>query len=669
MPITEKNIMSRLYLIAGLLILLMGMVVFRLVSIAAVEGGELKLLALQKTERVNSIPPIRGNIFSDDGSLLASSIPKYTIHFDPVTPSTTVWENELTGLCDSLGVMFNKPASFYKQKFRKARNAGKRYVLVAKNLDYPDFARLKTFPMFKRSQVTGGMISDYKVVREYPLGEIAWRSIGYEKLTESGDSIRVGLDGAFGKDFLSGVVGQRWERKSGGGNVWKPVSVNNIIEPKDGMDIVSTINTNIQDIAHFELKKQLEAYNADHGCVVVMEVKTGAVKAIANLGRNAKGDYVELRNYAVWESHEPGSTFKMASLLSALEDNLVDTTTVFDTHKGRWKVYNKRVKDSRWGGYGEISVAEGFTVSSNTVFAQIIHENYKENPQKFVNHLMRWGLHKKLKLPIIGEGKPVIRQPGEKGWSGLSLAWMSHGYEVALTPLQTLTFYNAIANDGEMVKPRFIETARIGNKVEKEFEKEVLIDRIASKENIGVAQDLLKYVITKKNGTGHALYDPNFSMAGKTGTCWKNYWANAEERDYISSFVGYFPAENPQYSCIVVIHEPNQEKGKYGAEVAGPVFKSMAQKIYRSSPTIDEVEVAHQKDEKLDHTYESYFVEMRKNHNTVPNLKGMSGMDAISILENLGLKVEVKGNGKVVEQSVNSGTALKDVDKIVLKLS
>jgi len=552
-----------------------GVLVFKLIDIQAIEGRYYKELALQNTERVATIPPIRGNIFSDDGSLLAASVAKYTVHMDVMTPKKTLWKDEMDALCDSLGNLFGKPSSYYLQKLRKARNNKNRHLLLARNIDYPEFARMRKFPLLKYHPYAGGFKHEYKVVREHPLGEIAWRSIGYERVDEKGYYTRVGIDGAFGKDYLRGVVGKRLEQKSGG-DVWKPATLNNMVEPQDGMDVVTTINTNIQDIAHHELLKQLEAYDADHGCVVVMDVQTGGIKAIANLGKNKEGNYVERRNYAVWESHEPGSTFKLMSLLAALEDKKIDTADIYDTHKGRWKIYGKYVRDSKWGGYGKISIADAFALSSNTVFAQFINENYKENPEQFVNRLRNFKLHEPLGLPINGEGKPKIRYPGEKGWSGLSLAWMSHGYEVALTPLQTLTFYNAIANDGKMVRPRFVKQVRIGDKVIEEFEEEVITGSIASKSNVSKAQNLLYDVVEKDFGTGHKLFDTNFSMAGKTGTCWKNYWANADERDYISSFVGYFPADKPKYSCIVVIHEPNQEKGIYGADVAGPVFKSMA---------------------------------------------------------------------------------------------
>lgn len=669
MAISEKNIMNRLYLVAGCLLVFSIVVVTKLVDIQMIKGEDYKELALNKTEKMFTIEPNRGNLYSDDGSLLAASVPKYEIRFDAKTVSQENFQNHVAALSDSLGNLFNRPSSYYRQLFRKARANGNRYKLVARNVDYLDYVRIKQFPLFELGPYKGGFIETHKVVREYPLGKMAARSIGYERVDENGYYTRVGLDGAFGEPYLRGKEGKRLKQKIAKGQ-WKPVGLDNIVEPQDGLDVVSTIDINIQDIAHHELLAQLEKYQADHGCVVVMETETGEIKAISNLGRTTEGKYYEKLNYAVGESHEPGSTFKLMSLVAALEDKVIDTSKVIDTEKGRYRIYDRVVKDSKWGGYGKISVSEAFAVSSNTAFAKIIHENYKEQPEKFVNRLMNMGLHKSLGLPIKGEGEPVIRYPGDEGWSGISLGWMSHGYEVSMTPMQTLAFYNAIANDGEFVKPRLIKAVREGSKIIKRFDKEVVNSSICSESTVNTVQQLLKEVVEKDYGTGHKLYSKNFSMAGKTGTCQKNYVAKDPDKlAYISSFVGYFPADNPKYSCIVVIHEPDKSVGYYGADVSGPVFKSMAQKIYANSPIIDEVRDKTFDEEILEEKYKQYYAEAQKKYSKVPNVKGMSGMDAVSLLENLGLQVEVHGNGKVKKQSVDHGTDIGKVEKIVLELS
>ncbi len=668
MAITDKKILTRLYIVSACLFLFAIAVVVKLVSIQMVHGDKYREMAHQRTERLFTIAPNRGNLYSDDGSLLATSVSRYTIRFDAVTVKNSDFEEEVQPLCDALSKLFEKPSAYYEQILRKAKANKNRYALVARNLDYSDYMEVKAFPLFNKGPNRGGFIMEQKTVREHPLGKIAERSVGYERFDENGYVTRVGLEGAFG-NYLRGIEGKRLKQKIAKGQ-WKPIGLDNIVEPKDGYDVVSTIDINIQDIAHHGLLTQLEKYKADHGCVIVMETKTGEIKAISNLGRTEDGKYYERLNYAIGESNEPGSTFKLMSLVAALEDQKIDTSTVIDTEKGRWRIYDRIVKDSKHGGYGKISVARAFEVSSNTAFAKMIHNSYKAEPSVYVDRLMSMGLHQELGMPIKGEGKPVIRYPGDKGWSGISLAWMSHGYEVSLTPLQTLAFYNAIANDGQLLRPRLIKEVKEWNKTIYTFDKEIIKEAICSKETAKQVRDLLKNVVEKEHGTGHRLYSPNFSMAGKTGTAQKNY----ETRDpdklrYISTFAGYFPADDPKYSCIVVIHEPDKSVGYYGADVSGPVFKSIARKIYANNPLIDEIETLEPLNDDLEASFQSYYAEAQKNHNEMPDVKGMSGMDAISILENMGLEVEVKGNGKVKKQSISKGTDLEKVKKIILELS
>ncbi len=668
MAITDKKILTRLYIVSACLFLFAIAVVVKLVSIQMVHGNKYKEMAHQRTERLFTIAPNRGNLYSDDGSLLATSVSRYTIRFDAVTVKSSDFEEEVQPLCDALSNLFGKPSAYYEQILRKAKANKNRYALVARNLDYSDYMEVKAFPLFNKGPNRGGFIVEQKTVREHPLGKIAERSVGYERFDENGYVTRVGLEGAFG-NYLRGIEGKRLKQKIAKGQ-WKPIGLDNIVEPKDGYDVVSTIDINIQDIAHHGLLTQLEKYKADHGCVIVMETKTGEIKAISNLGRTEDGKYYERLNYAIGESHEPGSTFKLMSLVAALEDQKIDTSTVIDTEKGRWRIYDRIVRDSKHGGYGKISMAKAFEVSSNTAFAKMIHNSYKEEPSVYVDRLMSMGLHQELGMPIKGEGKPVIRYPGDKGWSGISLAWMSHGYEVSLTPLQTLAFYNAIANDGQLLRPRLIKEVKEWNKTIYTFDKEIINEAICSKETAKQVRDLLKNVVEKEHGTGHRLYSPNFSMAGKTGTAQKNYVTRDPDKlRYISTFAGYFPADDPKYSCIVVIHEPDKSVGYYGADVSGPVFKSIARKIYANNPLIDEIETLEPLNDDLEASFQSYYAEAQKNHNQMPDVKGMSGMDAISILENMGLEVEVKGNGKVKKQSISKGTDLEKVKKIILELS
>jgi cell division protein FtsI (penicillin-binding protein 3) len=666
---TEKKILHRLYFIASCIFVFAGIVIFKLVSIQVVHGEEYKLLAHERTIKEVIIPANRGNVYAADGSLLASSVPKYDIRFDAVTVSNKNFESFLKPLSDSLSKFHGKTSNYFQQKLRKARANKNRYLLLASDLGYPDYVRFKNFPMLSLGAFTGGLIVEQKTKREHPMGPIAQRTIGYERIGEEGKGDGPGIEGAFGEKYLRGSNGIRKKQKIGKGQ-WKPIEDFNQIEPKDGYDVYTTIDVNIQDIAHHALLEQLEKYKADHGCVVVMETKTGEIKAIANLGRTKKGYYYEKRNYAVWESHEPGSTFKLMALAVALDDKVIDTSTVVDTKNGVITYYGKKVKDSKDGGYGKISVAQAFEVSSNTGIVQAIHDAYTKNPEKFVDGLYRMHLQDTLKLPIKGEGQPVIPDPRvkDKRWSGIALEWMAYGYGVSFTPLQTLTFYNAIANDGEMVRPRFLkEVKEYGVPVET-FNKDVIDHQICQPQTVHKLQQLLKNVILKDHGTGHRLYSENFSMAGKTGTCQKDY-ADKDKRNYISSFVGYFPANNPKYSCIVVIHEPDKNVGYYGADVSGPVFKKVAQKIYTDSPIIDTINSVELSYTEIENSYETYFEMAQKYKTIMPDLKGMPAMDAITILENMGVRVKTVGSGHVAKQSVVRGTKLTKNQIVILELS
>ncbi len=669
MAINEKNILNRLYFVAGCMFIFAVLVVVKLVNIQFIHGNEYRGLAEQRTIQNVIIPANRGNVYSAGGNLLATSVPKYDIRFDAITPSAKNFEKYIKPLSDSLAKFHGKTSSYYEKELRKARANKNRYFLIGRNLGYSNYLRIRNFPLLKMGAFKGGLIVEQKTKREHPMGEIAQRSIGYERFDENENVTRAGIEGAFGQQYLRGTDGRRLKQKIGKGQ-WKPIEDYDQIEPKDGYDLFTTIDVNIQDIAHHALLEQLEKYKADHGTVVVMETKTGEIKAISNLGRNQEGKYYERLNYAVGESHEPGSTFKLMALAVALEDKVIDTSTVVDTENGILTYYGKKVRDSKNGGYGKITVAKAFEVSSNTGIVKAIHNSYKDNPKKFVDGLYEMNLQNKLDLPIIGEGKPIIPDPRIKNnrWSGIALEWMAYGYGVSFTPLQTLTFYNAVANNGEMVKPRFLrEVKEFGNTIES-FDKEVINPKICSPETVSKLQKLLKNVVEKDHGTGNGLYSENFSMAGKTGTCQKDY-RDKEKLNYISSFVGYFPAENPKYSCIVVIHEPDKSVGYYGADVSGPVFKKIAHKIYTDTPIIDEISDLETQDLAIKSNYENYFDTAQKYKTIMPDLSGMPAMDAITLLENIGMKVKIIGNGKVKKQSVAKGTKLSSKQTIVLELS
>lgn len=664
----DKALSYRTYLTAVGIFFIALAIAVKLTNIQWVEGEYYRKLAKERTVKTFVIPANKGNIYSADGSLLATSIPNYTIRFDAVAPKQTDFEENVGDLSKALSKMFHKPVTHYQDLLRRARANKNRYLLIADDLTYTQYVEVKNMPLFNKGAYKGGIIVDQHTVREHPIGKIAERTIGYERVLEDGTVRKIGIEGAFGK-YLKGEDGQILKQKIAKGQ-WKPIRDENEKEPRDGYDVISTIDVFIQDIAHHALLKQLEEYGAEHGCVVVMETKTGYVRAISNLGLDEKsGNYYETINYAVAESHEPGSTFKLVDMIALLDDQKVDTSQVYDSHGGIVTYHGRKVRDSHDGGYGKISLGRGFEVSSNTVLVQAVQENYKNNPKQFVDRIDRMGLNKPLGLPFKGEGIPFIPQPGKGNWSAISLPWMAFGYGVSVTPLQTLTLYNAIANNGEMIKPLFVSEIKEWNNTIKKYNKEVINPKICSDATIKKLKAVMENVV--KRGTGSKLYSKDFSMAGKTGTAQANYGKNGgNDKHYISSFVGFFPADNPKYSCIVVVHKPNTSNNNYyGADVAGPVFKRIAQKIFTDAPSTNEVKDVNRKIAKQEVKYQEYYSKLHKAKNTIPNVKGMPGMDAVALLENLGMKVKVNGAGKVKSQSVKPGEALRKNTRIILELS
>ncbi len=668
----KDSILTKFYIVAAFMTLFLCVIVFQVVSIQYSEGDKYQKLSTEITRRQDTIYANKGNVYSADGKLLATSISKYTIRMDVMAVKANIFEKNVSALAQSLSELLGRSKGYYEQKLRSARKKKNRYLLIARNVGYNEYLKMKTFPIFKLGVYKGGFIGEHRTVREHPIGKIAERTIGYHDYRGE-----AGIEGAFA-DEMVGVNGLRWKQKIAKGQ-WKPINDVNEKEPIDGSDVITTIDVNIQDITHHALLRQLEYFEADHGCAVVMETATGEIKAISNLGRTSNGKYYEKRNYAIWESHEPGSTFKLASLMAALDDKVIDTSTVVDTEKGRIYIHGDKVEDSERGGYGVISAGRVFEVSSNIGIVKLIRKHYDHQPEKFIEKLEQFKLTKKLGVPIKGEGRPYIRTPKDKkNWYKTSLEWMAWGYGVSLTPLQTLTFYNAVANDGVMVKPKFIKELRNQNKTTRVFETEIMSSQIAAPSTIKKVKKVMENVVLK--GTADNIYSPNFSMAGKTGTAKKYVSAYTDEngnrvaggysnKRYVASFAGFFPVEKPKYSCIVVIHDPKKEKGYYGATVAAPVFKEIAQKIYTNTPVNDKVDINKTKFESIQNLYTAYDAEAQKEFVRVPNVKGMPAMDAISLLENIGLKVKVTGMGRVKTQSIKKGEKLVKGKTIILKLS
>ncbi|WP_185858175.1 penicillin-binding protein [Blattabacterium cuenoti] len=644
------------YLIGFLFIFIASLIIFNLLYIQNYSEGYKKSV-IEKTIRTNLIKAKRGNIYASDSSILAMSIIRYDIHIDFRSISEKLFQKNIYSLCHSLEYLFKKPKFFFYKKFRYEKKKGNRYFLLAKNLDYPHFKMLRNFPIFNKGQIRGGFIVEKKICRIHTLENIGKRTLGYDDHRG-----KAGLEGAFSK-YLKGKDGKRLEQRISF-KIWKPLKSENEIYPEDGKDVYSTIDIYLQDIAYHALLQELSISQADHGCVILMDVKSGEIPAMINLERTKKNTYEDLRNFAVWEGSEPGSTFKTMSILAALEDKKIDINMIINIQGGILKLKGKKIRDSHYNGYAEINPKQILELSSNVGIAKIIYENYKNNPDKFIEHLHKWKLDRKIGIDIPGESMPFIPKPGEKNWSNITLPWMTFGYNIKLTPLQILTFYNAIANHGKMIKPLFIKEIKHHGKSIKKYTKPIVINpSIVGKSSLMKIKNMLEGVV--KNGTAKKYYNPKYPYAGKTGTTQLNYWIKGKPLSYNSSFVGYFPAKNPKYSCIVVISKP--EKGYYGIEVAVPVFDKIAKSIYPRIERKTFLKCKENQNNLLNKIIESknLFID---NKWIMPNIVSIPGKEIIPILENRGFQIQYEGIGKVVSQSVQPGNKLKKNQIIFLKL-
>lgn len=669
------------------------------------EGEGLEDQATNMTVELRTIPAIKGNIYAADGhSILATSEIYYEIRMDlKVSPLTDeIFNENVDSLAWYLANMFgDRSALEYANGLKEARAEGNRYYLVVKNVKYTQLKELKQFPIFELGQYKGGIIAIEMAKRVRPFGMLAARTIGYDRHQPGA---RVGLEYAY-SDYLNGVDGAQYQQKIAGGH-WKPLTDDYEIEPRDGSDVYTTIDINIQDVAERALEEQLSAHEADNGCVIVMDVETGYVRAIANLTKITDGDqtdYFEYYNYGIGASTEPGSVFKLPAIMVALDHGVVDLDDSIETGNGTYKFFDQTMRDSKHGGWGTISVKEAIAYSSNVAVSRITFENYYDQPQVFMDKLHAMGIGQKLNIDIAGEGDPVLKDPSEKStWYGTTLPWMSIGYEVQQTPLQTLTFYNAIANGGRMMKPQFVSHIRNNGNLEKEFEPVVINEAICSSSTIGKVQECLEAVV--EMGTATNLKDAHFEIAGKTGTSWIDYGAGQGGKKYQASFVGYFPADQPKYSCIVVINNPTAGQ-YYGNQVAGPIFKEIANKVYANNLELQNATRLNTDSTlvPLPYSRNGYWTDLemvfttldlpmhyegdpaewvvtstghdqvsvysRKHKKTlIPEVVGMGLNDAIYLLENMGLVVKVKGSGVIREQSMDPGAEFVPGQQIELIL-
>jgi cell division protein FtsI (penicillin-binding protein 3) len=707
----RKAILTRFSLVYGIVFIFSVYIIARVFIIQHTsEWGE-------KAERMEvkevALTARRGDICAADGSPLATSVPFYELRMDMGAPGLAkIFSHEVDSLALCLSKFFrDRSPGSYSSSLRRAYATKQRYFLLTPHkVSYMDLKKVEKFPILRRGRNSGGLIPEQENKRIYPFGNLAIRTLG--KLSkglndgENKSAGSFGLEEAF-EDELCGEDGIAIKQNMSGR--WFIISKD---DPTDGNNVVTTLDVKMQDQLSYSLKLQLDRTRAEYGTAILMEVETGDIKAIANYGRNSSGELIGgYQNYAIGNAgcSEPGSTFKLASLMAAMEDGKIDTSSIVDTGNGVWIYKKQPVRDSdfKYGGHGKITAKRAFELSSNVGVAKLITQSYSNDEEAFVKRIYDLGVIEELDLGIKGMGEPYIKKPDDKFWSGVTLAWMSFGYELKLTPLQTLTFYNAVANGGCMMKPRLVKAITENGHIRKEIENERLIWSICSAKTIRKAHAMMEGVI--ENGTGKALKTKSYKIAGKTGTAQvanrKEGYNHGGRKVYQSSFVGYFPADDPKYSCIVVINGP---KGGdyYGGSVAGPVFRQISDYVYaydlglngkinlpetETRPEIPGMTAGRKKDianvlDELDILNgfaftKSEWVEadpdddglVLKNREiqagVVPNVKGMGATDAVYLLENNGLKVSVRGRGKVRSQSLSAGTKIQRGQNIVLRLS
>ncbi len=689
----------KITLVFVLFLLGVAIILFKVFTYKVTERDKWAKLQKKLVYKIMEIEPARGNILSDETYTLATSIPLYEIRWDSRVNalSDEEFNKNVDSLAYCLSCIFNKPEKYFYKKLVRARAIGNRYLLIAKKVKYYQLEKVKKCPIFRKGKFKGGLIVNSENVRVKSF-EYSSRTIGYIKKDGTG----IGIEKAYDK-YLRGVKGIKLMQKIAG-SYYREVPNAENVEAQNGKDVKTTFDLGIEDITHHSLLGMLKATEADHGVAIVMEVKTGEIKAMSNLGRTKDGNYIEKYNYAIGELYEPGSTFKLASMIVAIDEGLVDIYDTVDTKNGTIRYYNHILRDAH-SGMGKIPVIKAFAYSSNVGISQVIYNNYKEHPEDFIDRLYGLGLNSKLGIAIPGDKKPIIHYPGDKYWSGLSLPQISIGYEVKITPLHLLTLYNAIANNGTMVKPMFVKQVLSHGKVEKEFEPQIMDNRICSQETVKKIKKMLEAVV--EYGTAHNIKTPFYKIAGKTGTAMianrRKGYKSSEGKNYVASFVGYFPADNPQYSIIVVVNRP---KGiYYGSQVAAPVFREIADKIYATQiklhkpinlmdtvfvASVPRIKYGYSKDivdalsflnvpvadNKLTSSWAVVFpkdtIEVLRNklivHGVMPNVKGMGLRDALYVLEKQGLKVEVVGAGKVFYQSIPAGVEIEKGQEVIIKL-
>jgi cell division protein FtsI (penicillin-binding protein 3) len=687
----KQSILIRVRVIFILIALAAAAIPYQIGKLQFKEGDQWR----EKAETVNfqyrEVPATRGNIYAGDGSLLATSLPFYRVAIDPTVANAKLFNAGLDSLAKKLSSFYkDKSAAAYKRMINDARLDNKRYlVLNRKQIGYQSMQEMSKWPIFRAGRSSGGVIFEKVEKRFQPFKSLASRTVGF--INE--DDYGAGIEYSFNAQ-LKGKDGKALFQRLAGGS-WKPVFDAEDVKPENGYDVYTTLDVNIQDVAETALLRQLIDREAEFGSVIVMEVKTGKIIAISNLQRNKRGNgYGENYNFAIGDqgNTEPGSTFKLLSMLALLEENKISLNDQVETGNGVHMFYNRAMRDAKNGGYGTITVREAFEKSSNVAISKLVDQYFGSSPSKFMAYIDKAGLKEPFNFQLAGEGKPYFKKPGSKSWYGTSLPWISIGYESKLNPLHTLALYNAVANNGKMVKPYIIKAVSKGNVIQESFQPEVLRNQIASEKTIKQLQELLEGVVS--NGTAKNIANADYKIAGKTGTAQKLI-NGAYTKKYYTSFAGYFPADRPKYSMIIVIDSPNGFAA-YGGDVAAPVFKEIADRIYALDLELNPgkhkmIAVAAEdrglpyieagKGEELQEIFEKFGlkadamisedwvktvssdsgVKLQVNNTDkaiVPDVSGLPLRDALFILENKGMQVNYSGKGRVKAQSILPGTKL-----------
>lgn len=702
----KKDILWRVYLCFLCMVLLCVFVLGRAIYIQTVQGKY--WIGMSDSLHIKSQPIIaeRGTIYSEDGNMLSTSVPVFDIYVDFAADGLREkqgkrFRDHVDSLSFCLSKLFaDKSAEDYKNQLLQAYEEKDRYFILKKKMTFDQYLLLRDFPLVRLGRNKSGFIIDTKDKRINPYILLANRTIG---LSRQNLAKNVGLELTY-DSLLRGTTGQRLMRYSAG--AYMPVEGSEL-DPVNGKDIVTTLDTYIQDVAENALMKMLVGNNSVHGTAIVMETATGKIKAIANLGKQPNGTYIEDFNYGIGKTTEPGSVFKLATLMSLLEDKYVDLNTIVDCEGGSKSFFGLRIKDSHMGTH-ETTVKEAFAASSNVAFAKLAFQYYQSQPQKFYDHLHKMRLDTYTGVDIVASsGFPLIKKV--KKWGATTIPYMAHGYEELVTPLHMLTLYNAVANNGKLMRPYLVSEIKDYGVSIKKIAPQVLDPQVCSPETVAMLKEAMLEVVESAHGTARAIKDSTYKIAGKTGTAvtaLDNKGYNKGSKIYQASFIGYFPAYAPKYTMAVVIQNSIESKLVYGAAVSGVVFKEISDKLYARYLTTATYNTALLKDSLsnnamglkndmrsiLGYMAIPFFdssqngnwrnIKLAQNtailnnsivgystDNTIPDVAGMGLKDAVYVLENKGLKIALQGKGKVISQSIIAGTNFNKGQKITLFLN